>query len=145
MKIRWGTAVGLSFGLFIAFMGYMVFQIFKSPELQHEMVTPNYYQKEQSLNTLIQAKKNALQWQQGLKHSVEDTSLLLGPLPILQVFLVEGYCPSNASRDFTLETETAHQAYIKIPIYHFGNQHWEVSLQWQRNDSLFHINYPIRL
>ena len=80
MKISWRVFLLLSFGLFISFIGYMVIQIFKDPAYQHELVTPNYYQKEQSLNELIQAKKNAHLWNSSLTHTIDNAYVLLGTL-----------------------------------------------------------------
>lgn len=146
MKIRWGTAIVLSFMLFIGFMGYMVFQILQKPELQHSLVTSNYYKKEQTLNALIQAKKNALSWSNTINHSVEETHFRFGPLPKGQQIIVEGYCPSDASRDFYITTQThSNVPEISIPKEFFGTQNWEIRLQWQRNDSLFFVNYSLRL
>lgn len=147
MKLHWGTAIVLSFILFIGFIGIMVFQILKNPELQHSMVTSNYYQKEQTLNSLIQAKKNALSWNHNLTHSIEESYVRLGPLPKGQQIDVKGYCPSDASRDFTLNAmvPSENSAEIIIPKKYFGAQYWEVRLRWQRNDSLFVIDYPIPL
>lgn len=143
MKLRWGTAIVLSFILFIGFMGYMAFQILKKPELQHHLVTANYYQKEQTLNALIQGKKNGLLWSQNLSHKVEETFIRLGALPKGQRVYVVGYCPSDASRDFELETQVSHTSEILIPREYFGAQQWEIRLRWQRNDSLFVIDYAI--
>lgn len=141
MKLRWGTAIVLSFILFAGFIGYMVFQILKNPDLQHSMVTSNYYQKEQTLNTLIQAKKNALFWKQNLKHHVDEAYVRLGPLPTNQLMKVIGYCPSDAARDFTIETQSFKSSEIRIPREYFGAQQWEIRLRWLRNDSLFVIDY----
>jgi hypothetical protein len=147
MKLRWGTAIVLSFILFIGFMGYMATQIIINPDLQHSLVTSNYYQKEQTLNALIQAKKNALSWKQKLRHQVEKTHIRLGPLPKNQRIRVIGYCPSDASRDFSLDviTQSENGFEVMIPKHYFGAQYWELHLRWQQNDSLFFVNYPIRL
>lgn len=144
MKLRWGTAIVLSFALFIAFIGSMVIQIFNTPELQHELVTSNYYQKEQSLNQHIQAKKNAQSWQKEFTHKIDKEFVSFGPLPNGYLITLNGYCPSDASKDFSISTilETK-LSYVKLPLKVFGSQHWEVQLHWRQKDSIFSINYPI--
>lgn len=147
MKISWRVFLLLSFGLFISFIGYMVIQIFKDPAYQHELVTPNYYQKEQSLNELIQAKKNAHLWNSSLTHTIDNVYVLLGPLPKGKHITISGYCQSKVTLDFTIETEVtdAEMPHVKIPIHYFGNQGWELHLDWEHNDSLFNVSYPFRL
>jgi hypothetical protein len=147
MKISWRVFILLSFGLFISFIGYMVVQIFKDPAYQHELVTPNYYHKEQSLNELIQAKKNAQLWHNNLTHTFDGTYVLLGPLPKGKRITISGYCRSEVALDFTIETETTYTdvPHVKIPIHYFGNQGWEIHLDWKHKDSLFNITYPFRL
>jgi len=144
MKLSWGTAIVLSFGLFIVFIGSMVFRIFNNDDLQHELVTPNYYQKEQSLNQHIQAKKNARRWQKELAHIVDKEFVSFGPLPIGRELTILGYCPSNASKDFFLKIPSSNVAFKKVPLKNFEKTHWEVQIYWQQKDSLFYINYPVQ-
>ena len=144
MKLRWGTAIVLSFVLFIGFMGYMVFQIFKNPDLQHSLVTSNYYQKEQKLNKLIQAKKNAIHWQKSIQHLLDKQNLRIGPLPTNVELSVIGYCPSDATKDFVLHTTlNPNNPFVSIPKNTFGTTQWELGFQWQKNDSLFVVDYPL--
>lgn len=144
MKLRWGTAIVLSFVLFIGFMGYMVFQILKKPELQHSLVTSNYYQKEQTLNALIQAKKNARHWQESMHHFLDEKHIRIGPLPTAYELSVVGYCPSDASKDFTFNTTLNPEVpYVNIPKSELGATRWTLRFQWHKNDSLFVVDYPI--
>lgn len=143
MKIHWGTGIVISFVLFIAFIGFMVVKIFKSPELQHELVTTNYYQKEQTLNQLIEGKKNAQFWSKGLVHCTNENYVFLSPLPAGKHMEVIGYCPSNAAKDFTetLMVSSSYPFEIKLPRSRFGHQKWELQLRWQHNDSTFVVDY----
>ena len=144
MKLRWGTAIVLSFVLFIGFMGYMVFQIFKNPDLQHSLVTSNYYQKEQTLNNLIQAKKNAKHWQGSMGHLLDKQNVRIGPLPTAYELNVIGYCPSDASKDFAFSKAlNPKNPYVSIPKNTLGATRWEIRFQWQKNDSLFVVDYPL--
>ena len=144
MKLRWGTAIVLSFILFIGFMGYLVFQIFKSPDLQHSLVTSNYYQKEQTLNALIQAKKNAKHWQESMHHFHDKKQVRIGPLPATYELNVIGYCPSDDLKDFVFYTTlNPKNLYVSIPKSTLGTTRWEVQFQWKKNDSLFVVDYPL--
>lgn len=144
MKLRWGTAIVLSFVLFIGFMGYMVFQIFKNPDLQHSLVTPNYYQKEQTLNILIQSKKNAKHWHGSIEHLLDKQNVRIGPLPTDAELSVIGYCPSDVTKDFAFHTTlNPKNPYVSIPKSTLGATQWELRFQWQKNDSLFVIDYPL--
>lgn len=143
MKLRWGTAIVLSFILFISFMGYLVFQILKKPELQHSLVTSNYYQKEQTLNALIQAKKNARDLRESMHHVQTENHIHIGPLPTAYKLNIVGYCPSDASKDFTINTTLTKTPYVNIPKSTLGTTRWTLRFQWHKKDSLFVIDYPL--
>jgi nitrogen fixation protein FixH len=60
MKINWGTAVVIAFGLFMSFILFFVFKVQSNHKYDNELVVEKYYQKEQEFNSDYQKEENAI-------------------------------------------------------------------------------------
>lgn len=77
MKINWGTAIVIAFGLFITFILYFVFKVQINPKYDNELVTEDYYQQELKVQGNIErtSNANALEEKIELKKSEEGITI----------------------------------------------------------------------
>ncbi len=59
MKISWGTGIVIAFISFIAFILFFVIRMTIDSKANHDLVTPNYYERELHFETELAAQTRA--------------------------------------------------------------------------------------
>jgi hypothetical protein len=138
MKINWGTAIIIAFGLFITFISYFVFKVQSDSKYDNELVTEDYYKKE----TLVQANIEKQQSANKLEHKVVFKKSAEG---ITVTFpsnfdyknikgKVSLYRPSSQKLDFEIPILLS-STNLLIPNSNLVGGLWDISVDWTYNDS----------
>jgi nitrogen fixation protein FixH len=134
MKINWGTGIVIAFAIFISFILFMVITMSTDKKYNHDLVTPDYYQKELAYQDEIDAEENANKLSSKVK--VEKTSqgiLLTFPEELKDKNLkgtVSLYRPSNKKLDFNLSLNVSN-AQMLIPENRLLEGRWDIIINWE--------------
>ncbi len=136
MKINWGTGIVIAIITFMTFILVMVFMMSTNKKFDHDLVTPDYYQKELAYQEEIDAEKNAnaLTTRITAKHTPKGI-LLTFPEEMYNtkvkgtVFL---YRPSNKKLDFNLPLVLSN-AQMLIPENRLLDGRWNITVSWELN------------
>jgi hypothetical protein len=134
MKVNWGTAIVIAFGLFITFILYFVFKVQTNSKYDNELVTQDYYQQELKVQGNIERASNA----NALADKVKITKTAEGlqvtfpaafnPKDIKgKVFL---YRPSNQKLDFDMPISLS-DPYLLIPKSNLVGGLWDITVEWE--------------
>lgn len=138
MKINWGTAIVIAFGLFITFILYFVFKVQSDSKYDNELVTEDYYKKEQQVQGDIEKQQSAneLEHKVTFKKSVEgiivefpsnfDYKNIKGKVSL--------YRPSSQKLDFEIPISLS-SSNLLIPNSNLVGGLWDISIDWTYNDS----------
>ncbi len=137
MKINWGTGIVIAIIAFMTFILVMVIMMSTNDKYNHDLVTPDYYQKELAYQDEIDAEKNAnnLSSRVIAKHTSKGV-LLQFPEELKNkkitgtVFL---YRPSNKKLDFSLPLVLSN-AQMLIPENRLLDGRWNIIVSWKQND-----------
>ena len=140
MKINWGTAIVIAFGLFMTFILYFVFKVQSDSKYDNELVTEDYYKKEQQVQGDIekQQKANKLEHKVAIKKSAEgitiefpsdfDYNNIKGKVSL--------YRPSNQKLDFEIPISLS-SSNLLIPNSNLVVGLWDISVDWTYNESSY--------
>ena len=115
MKLNWGKGIAIVMISFMAFILYMVFQMFGA---NVDLVEEDYYQQEVKYDERIEALKNSLKFKDELEIIIEDEVLRIVFPEGLNISKSEGlihlYNSSNASLDkvYPILTSTGNEQII---------------------------------
>jgi hypothetical protein len=133
MKISWGTGIVIAFALFITFILYFVFKVQTDSTYDNELVTEDYYHKEQQVQGDIekQQRANKLEYKVVINKSAEgitvefpsdfDYSKINGK--------VSFYRPSNQKLDFEIPISLS-GPHLLIPKSNLVGGLWDISVDW---------------
>jgi len=134
MKINWGTGLMIGMALFIGFILFLVYRMTTENNLNHDLVTENYYQKEMELQDDIYAQQNTADMKNKITGLKTDLGYLLqfpeefAPEKITgKVFL---YRPSNKQLDFELPLELT-DPNLLIPDKRLLDGRWNITIDWE--------------
>ncbi len=120
--------------LFIMFILFLVYRMTTENNLNHDLVTENYYQKEMELQDDIYAQQNTAAMKQKITGLKTDLGYLLqfpesyAPEKITgKVFL---YRPSNKQLDFELPLELT-DPNLLIPDNRLLDGRWNITIDWE--------------
>ncbi len=137
MKINWGTAIVIAFGLFMTFILYFVFKVQSDSKYDNELVTEDYYKKEASVQNDIEKQQSANKLEQKvvLKKSAEgitvefpsdfDYKNIKGKVSL--------YRPSSQKLDFEIPISLSSSTLL-IPNSNLVSGLWDISVDWTYND-----------
>lgn len=133
MKINWGTGLIIGMTLFICFILFFVFRMITDNNLEHDLVTEGYYQKEMELQGDIYAEQNTAAMTKqitGIKNGMGyliqfpegfEPSKIKG-----KVFL---YRPSNKQLDFEIPLKLT-DSNLLIPDNRLLTGRWNITIDW---------------
>lgn len=142
MKINWGTGLVIGMVLFIGFIMYFVIQIMTDKNLDYDLVTEDYFQKE----LIYQDELNALENSNSLKGKVtgkrtEEGWEITFPAE-LEYSEIAGtvllYRPSSKNLDFQMPIELSGPTLL-IPDDRMVGGKWNTIVSWsyQGKDYLY--------
>jgi len=134
MKINWGTGILIAFGLFITFILYFVFKVQSDSKYDNELVTEDYYQKEQEVEGNIEKEQNANHLDQRVTISKVGEGLIIQFPSAFDFKQIKGkvllYRPSNEKLDSEMQISlTSSQLIIPEEKLILGN--WDITVDWE--------------
>lgn len=146
MKINWGTGLVIGMALFIGFILFLVYRMTTDNNLEHDLVTEGYYQKEMELQDNIYAQQNTAAMEKQITGIKNDMGYLLqfpegfAPEKIKgRVFL---YRPSNKQLDFELPLELT-DPNLLIPDNRLLDGRWNITIDWEYEGRKYRFNKEI--
>ncbi len=133
MKINWGTGIVIAIVSFIGFILFLITLMMSDENLDHELVTEDYYKKELVYQEEIDAEKNAQLLSENIKISKTDEGLLIVFPQNFDYSKIVGnvslYRPSNKNLDFEIPLDlSSHQ--LLIPKNNLVEGRWNVYVNW---------------
>ncbi len=146
MKINWGTAVVIAFGLFMAFILYFVFLVQSDTKYDNELVVEDYYIQEGKTQENIEKETNVLNLTEKVKISKENNTLKIQfPVDFISDSVqgtVKLYRPSDKKFDFTLPIKLTNNEMV-VPQDKLLPGNWEVILDWKHQGKDYLINQSV--
>tara|TARA_R100000935_G_scaffold15425_2_gene30840 strand:+ start:59321 stop:59767 length:447 start_codon:yes stop_codon:yes gene_type:complete len=146
MKINWGTGLVIGMALFIGFILFLVYRMTTDNNLEHDLVTEGYYQKEMELQENIYAQQNTAAMEKQITGIKNDMGYLLQfpegfePQKIKgKVFL---YRPSNKQLDFELPLELT-DPNLLIPDNRLLDGRWNITIDWEYEEKKYRFKKEI--
>ncbi len=146
MKINWGTGLVIGMALFMSFIIYLVVEMTTNHDLDHDLVTDNYYQQEMELQQNIDAQKNTASMTKQITGVKTDKGYTLefpdgyDPKKITgNVFL---YRPSNKLLDFQLPLQLS-DSKLLIPDDRLLGGRWNITIVWEYDDEEYRFEKKI--
>ena len=134
MKINWGTGVVIAFALFITFILYFVFKVQSDSQYDHEMVTEEYYKKEQIFQQQIDKSQNAQDLKDKLTVTAQDGGVLISFPKSFEPAKIKGkvsfYRPSNQKLDLE-RTLSLSNSNLLIPKTDLVGGRWDITIDWE--------------
>ncbi len=136
MKINWGTGIVIAIVAFMSFILVMVIMMSTNKKFNHDLVTPNYYQKELAYQEEIDAEKNANAMTSRIKAEHTPEGIVLTFPEEMHNTNIEGnvflYRPSNKKLDFSLPLVLSN-AQMLIPENRLLDGRWNITVSWKQN------------
>ena len=133
MKINWGTGIVIGMALFMSFIIYLVVRMTTDVNLDHDLVTENYYQKEMELQQNINAQQNTAAMKKQITGNKVDNGYILefpeGYTPEKITGKVFLYRPSNKHLDFELPLQLT-DSKLLIPDNRLLGGRWNITIVW---------------
>ena len=141
MKINWGTGIVIAFVLFIGFILYFVISMGTNKKYEYDLVTEKYYQKELVYQDKIDAKKNALKFEENIKIQKSPKGLKIIFPENLEYTKIKGkvflYRPSNKHLDFEIPISIS-KSYLLMPDKRLLDGRWNIEINWNyKNENYF--------
>lgn len=146
MKINWGTGLVIGMALFMSFILYFVYRISTDNELNHDLVTEGYYQKELELQEDIYAQQNTAAMENQIKGFKNEKGYLLQFPDGFDAEKITGnvflYRPSNKQLDFELPLELENPNLL-IPDNRLLDGRWNITIDWEYEGKKFRFKKQI--
>ncbi len=134
MKINWGMGLVIVMTLFIGFISFFVYRMTTDHNLEHDLVTEGYYQKEMELQGNIYAQQNTAAMEKQITGIKNKMGYLLqfpeGFNPHKIKGIVSLYRPSNKKLDFEIPLELT-DSNLLIPGSRLLEGRWNITIDWE--------------
>lgn len=141
MKLNWGTSLVLAIASFICFILFLVITMTTNQDLDHDLVTEDYYNHELGFQEQLDKQLNSQSIQPIVVQRISEGFLISFP-DELDPYTIEGnvflYRPSNKELDFALPISlTSHQ--LLVPDERLVGGRWNIEIDWTdgQKDFLF--------
>ena len=133
MKINWGTAVVIAFGLFMSFILFFVFKVQSDSKYDNELVVEKYYLKEQSFEKEMQKEQNAHDMSEIVAINSNENGVEVTFPKEFDITKIKGkvslYRPSNKKLDFEIPISLS-DPHLLIPKSNLVGGLWDISVDW---------------
>lgn len=133
MKINWGTGLTIGMLLFIGFILYFVVQIMTDKNLDFDMVTEDYFQKELGFQQELDAQQNNNTLMKNITSKITEQGLVLNFPSDLNSEEISGtifmYRPSNKKLDFEIPIQLKGSS-MMIPGEKLVPGRWNTIINW---------------
>lgn len=133
MKINWGTAVVIAFGLFMSFILFFVFKVQSDAKYDNDLVVEKYYLKEQSFDKDMKKEQNAHDLKENVTFTSNEKGIEVTFPKDFDITKIKGkvslYRPSNKKLDFDTQLSLS-SPHLLIPKSNLVGGLWDISVDW---------------
>ncbi|WP_298121447.1 FixH family protein [Flavobacterium sp.] len=133
MKINWGTAIVIAFGLFMTFILYFVFKVQSDSKYDNELVVDKYYQKELTFEEQMEKEQNAHDMTESVTIISTNAGIKISFPKEYDITKINGkvsfYRPSNKKLDFEMPISLS-SPHLLIPKSNLVGGRWDISVDW---------------
>ncbi len=149
-KISWGTGIVIAFIAFISFILYFVINMTINSRSNHDLVTPDYYQKELHFQEDLAAQQRAKALEKKVVILATQEGLLIEfPLDMTTTAAtVHGKLSLSKPNNKNLDQEVPLQLqenYMLIPASQLVGGRWNVVLEWEFQEQTYRIEQGIQM
>jgi hypothetical protein len=136
IKINWGTAIILAFGLFMTFILYFVFKVQSNSKYDNELVVDEYYKHDAHFGDEMVRVQNAHDLVQKPTIVSNADGVIIGFPKVFDSKKIKGkvslYRPSNKKLDFEVPISFSGSTLL-IPNKRLLGGLWDISINWNYN------------
>lgn len=140
MKINWGKGIVIAFILFMSFILYFVFKVQSDSKYDNELVTKEYYKKEQTVQTAIESVHNANNLTDKVAITKTTEGIVIRFPKQLDYTKIKGkvslYRPSNQKLDFDTQIQLS-SFDLLIPKNNLVDGLWDISVSWEYKGKMY--------
>ena len=135
MKINWGTAIVIAFGLFITFILYFVVKVQSDSKYDNDLVVEEYYKHDAKFGDEMERIQNAQDLaSKPLITIVDEGVTIFFPEAFIPKNIkgkVSLYRPSNKKLDFEIPISLSDATTLLIPKKSLAGGRWDINMVWQ--------------
>lgn len=148
MKLNWGASIVLAIVSFMAFILYFVVQMSTNKDLEHDLVTEEYYKKEIDFQHQLNKEINAQKLVTNIKvERMPEGILVLFPEE-LNFERIEGklflYRPSNKQLDKEIPLSLSSNEML-IPEKQLLGGRWNIEIDWKYGEETYFYKKELTL
>jgi nitrogen fixation protein FixH len=137
MKISWGTSIVIAFGLFMAFILYLVFLVQSDKKYDNELVLSDYYKYEMNLENEQNKERNANELTSNVTIIEQDNEIVIEFPSEFDYTKITGkislYRPSDEKLDFEIPISLS-SSNLLIPRKVLADGRWDIIVDWRFQD-----------
>ncbi|AFU69486.1 cytochrome cbb3 oxidase biogenesis protein CcoH [Psychroflexus torquis ATCC 700755] len=146
MKINWGTGLVIGMVIFIGFILILVYKMTTDHNLEHDLVTDGYYQKEMELQDDIYARQNSMAMEEQIIGQKNTKGYVLEFPESYDPKNIEGmvflYRTSSKKLDFELPLDLTDSNFL-IPDEFLLKGRWNITIDWEYEGKKFRFKKEI--
>lgn len=135
MKINWGTAIVIAFGLFITFILYFVVKVQSDSKYDNDLVVEEYYKHDAKFGDEMERVQNAEDLVSKPVITIVDEGVTIVFPATLVPKNIKGkvslYRPSNKKLDFEIPISLSDATTLLIPKKSLAGGRWDINMEWQ--------------
>lgn len=135
MKINWGTAIVIAFGLFITFILYFVVKVQSDSKYDNDLVVEEYYKHDAKFGDEMERVQNAEDLVSKPVINIVDEGVTIVFPATLAPKNIKGkvslYRPSNKKLDFEIPISLSDATTLLIPKKSLAGGRWDINMEWQ--------------
>ncbi len=135
MKINWGTAIVIAFGLFISFILYFVVKVQSDSKYDNDLVVEEYYKHDAKFGDEMERVQNAEDLVSKPVITIVDEGVTIVFPATLVPKNIKGkvslYRPSNKKLDFEIPISLSDATTLLIPKKSLAGGRWDINMEWQ--------------
>jgi hypothetical protein len=141
--MNWGKGIAL---VLIIFVLGLAFLVYKTTEVESEMVTENYYEKELSYEKIIEGKRNINLLKEDVKIEVQTNEIAIIFPKELEASKIVGnilfYRPSDTKKDRTVPIQLANNVQL-VDIKNFTTGNYQVQITFSEGEKEYYFEKNI--
>lgn len=146
MRINWGTAIIIAFGLFMTFILYFVFKVQSDSKYDNELVVEDYYKQELLVDERMKKEKQAADLEEKVTIKTTQEGISIQFPQGFDIDKIEGkvslYRPSNQKLDFEIPLSLS-DSHLLIPKNSLVGGRWDISVDWKYEEKEFLSNKTV--
>lgn len=138
--MNWGHGIAL---LICAFITFMMFMLYQAMQIDHELVSNDYYAKEVAFQQKINEQQNTKNLAEKPSWEITADAFVLSIPTTMHSGQINFFRPSNSKLDFveTLQLNSTQQQ--EIPLSKFKNGLYNLQLSWTDSDKNYYLEKQI--